>query len=340
MPHPMRWMACLGAFACLIGVSGSAMAWDYTPAVISGLTSIYGYLSNQETTLAQGAAKFPALKGQIQQARSEFDKQFPDALEVVTRLFQDIPLPATDRARLASKVMEIDRETALAALASEQAMLAFVRHVRESARGDMEKATLQLLLAAVYEERPAAELSSPMAQVWRTRGVKPGVSVDMTLRMPLSWDRDPAREKLQPERSIFAFNSQGGNGLSTIDLLLYPQGAEPASRPKAPEAAEGTARAEELRQLLGSGTRVTGQGVARVADRRSTWVAFTVPADAGRTVQQGRAWWVPIPGSRQSVLLLCRTAALPAAAAEAERNRLEPLWTAVAASIVEPAVPR
>lgn len=340
MPHLMRWLACLGAFACLGGVSGSAMAWDYTPAAISGLTSIYGYLSNQERALVEGAAKYPGLKGQIQQARSEFDKQYPDALEAVTRLFQDIPLPPADRARLASKIMEIDREPAVSALASETAMQAYIKQVRENARGDMERSTLQLLLAAVYEQRPAAELSSPLAQVWRSRGAKPELSVDLTLRMPLSWERDPAREKLQPERTVFAFSSQGGNGLSTIDLLIRPQGAETASRPKAQEAAVGAGRAEELRQLLGAGARLTSHGIAQVADRRAPWAAFTLPADGGRTVQHGRAWWIPVPGARQVVVLLCRTAAHPSAQADAERNRLEPLWMAVAASIIEPAVRR
>ncbi|MFX6149232.1 hypothetical protein ABTF39_20590, partial [Acinetobacter baumannii] len=79
-------------------------------------------------------------------------------------------------------------------------------------------------------------------------------AIDLMLRMPLSWERDPAREKLLPDNAIFAFTSQGGNGLSTIDLLARPlpkdgtkEGGKEAGKEPGKEAASAAvaARASE-----------------------------------------------------------------------------------------------
>lgn len=331
MRHWERWARRLAIVAGLSGLPGAAVAWDYTPASISGLTSIYGYLSNQQATLDRAASRYPALRGDIERARAAFDRQYPDALPAVTRLFQEIPLPATDRARLAAKVLEMDRESMQSALASEQGVQAFLQRVRESAQGDMEKASLQLLLAAVYDDKPAAEMASPMALVYRTGGARPLGGVDITMRMPLSWEREPAREKLQPDAAVFAFTSQGGNGRATIDVLGKPLPAQSASAPDASRPAE------DLRVLIGAPARIVAQGVTRLANRRATWASFTTAADGGRTVQHGRVWWVPLRESGHALVLLCRTPALAPEAAEAERKRLEPLWLAVAASLSGPA---
>ncbi len=330
MRHCVPWLPRLALLAGLIGLPASAIAWDYTPAAISGLTSLYGYLTNQNATLERAAAKYPSMRNDIQQVRSAFDRQYPDALATVTRLFQDIPLPATDRARLATKVLEMDREAMQSALASEPAMQAYLQRVRESAQGDMEKASLQLLLAAVYEDKPAAELASPMARSYTTKGIRQAGAIDLMLRMPLSWERDPAREKLLPDNAIFAFTSQGGNGLSTIDLL-----ARPLPKDGAKEAASAAAAAratEELKALTGGSAKVIAQGTVRLANHRANWASFSIASDGGR-LQYGRVWWVPLPEAGQTAVLLCRTPSLAPQAADNERQRLEPLWQAVAATL-------
>ena len=330
MRHCVPWLPRLALLAGLIGLPASAIAWDYTPAAISGLTSLYGYLTNQNATLERAAAKYPSMRNDIQQVRSAFDRQYPDALATVTRLFQDIPLPATDRARLATKVLEMDREAMQSALASEPAMQAYLQRVRESAQGDMEKASLQLLLAAVYEDKPAAELASPMARSYTTKGIRQAGAIDLMLRMPLSWERDPAREKLLPDNAIFAFTSQGGNGLSTVDLL-----ARPLPKEGAKEAASAVAAAratEELKALTGASAKMIAQGTVRLANHRANWASFSIASDGGR-LQYGRVWWVPLPEAGQTAVLLCRTPSLSPQAADNERQRLEPLWQAVAATL-------
>ncbi|KAA6120108.1 hypothetical protein [Cupriavidus cauae] len=342
MRHCVPWLPRLALLAGLIGLPASAIAWDYTPAAISGLTSLYGYLTNQNATLERAAAKYPSLRNDIQQVRNAFDRQYPDALATVTRLFQDIPLPATDRARLATKVLEMDREAMQSALASEPAMQAYLQRVRESAQGDMEKASLQLLLAAVYEDKPAAELASPMARTYTTRGVRQAGAIDLMLRMPLSWERDAAREKLLPDNAIFAFTSQGGNGLSTIDLLARPLPKDAAREGSKEGAKEGgkegsgavaAARAaEELKALTGASAKVIAQGTVRLANHRANWASFSIASDGGR-LQYGRVWWVPLPEAGQTAVLLCRTPSLAPQAADNERQRLEPLWQAVAATL-------
>lgn len=342
MRHCVPWLPRLALVAGLIGLPASAIAWDYTPAAISGLTSLYGYLTNQNATLERAAAKYPSMRNDIQQVRSAFDRQYPDALATVTRLFQDIPLPATDRARLATKVLEMDREAMQSALASEPAMQAYLQRVRESAQGDMEKASLQLLLAAVYEDKPAAELASPMARSFTTKGIRQAGAIDLMLRMPLSWERDPAREKLLPDNAIFAFTSQGGNGLSTIDLLARPlpkdgtkEGGKEAGKEPGKEAASAAVAArasEELKALTGAGAKVIAQGTVRLANHRATWASFSIASDGGR-LQYGRVWWVPLPEAGQTAVLLCRTPSLAPQAADNERQRLEPLWQAVAATL-------
>lgn len=338
MRHCVPWLPRLALLAGLIGLPASAIAWDYTPAAISGLTSLYGYLTNQNATLERAAAKYPSLRNDIQQVRNAFDRQYPDALATVTRLFQDIPLPATDRARLATKVLEMDREAMQSALASEPAMQAYLQRVRESAQGDMEKASLQLLLAAVYEDKPAAELASPMARSYTTKGIRQAGAIELMLRMPLSWERDPAREKLLPDNAIFAFTSQGGNGLSTIDLLARPlpkDGAKEGGKESAKEAASAAAAArttEELKALTGASAKVIAQGTVRLANHRANWASFSIASDGGR-LQYGRVWWVPLPEAGQTAVLLCRTPSLAPQAADNERQRLEPLWQAVAATL-------
>lgn len=332
------------ALACLVCFPGQALAWDYTPTVISSLASVYGYLASQSITLERAAEQYPSMRPEIERTRAEFDRQFPDALEAVTRLFQGIPLPAADRASLATKVLEMDRDSIQAALANQQAVRDFLDRVRGTARGEMEPDSLQLLLAAVYDERPAAELDTPMARVLRTKGTPAGKHADVALRMPLSWERNPAREKKE-EATIFAFNSQGGSGLSTIDLLTRPMPqAAPAGGDSAAAsaAAAGKAAATEAERLAGAlrfatGTtpKILGQGTTRLKQRAMTWVSFSIANEgtSGRTLQYGRLWLLPLREYDQTMMLLCRTGAVAEATAEAERKRLTPLWEAVAASI-------
>jgi len=275
------------ALACLACLPGQAMAWDYTPTVISSLASVYGYLASQSVTLERAAEQYPSMRPEIERTRAEFDRQFPDALEAVTRLFQGIPLPAADRASLATKVLEMDRDSIQAALANQQAVRDFLDRVRGTARGEMEPDSLQLLLAAVYDERPAAELDTPMARVLRTKGTPAGKDADVALRIPRSWERNAAREKLKDDATIFAFNSQGGSGLSTIDLLTRPmpqaaigvQGAAgPAGKPAATEAER---LAGALRLATGTTPKVLDQGTTRLKQRGMTWVSFSIAGEAG-----------------------------------------------------------
>lgn len=331
------------ALACLACLPGQALAWDYTPTVISSLASVYGYLTSQSITLERAAEQYPSMRPEIERTRAEFDRQFPDALESVTRLFQGIPLPATDRARLATKVLEMDRDSIQAALANQQAVRDFLDRVRGTARGEMEPDSLQLLLAAVYDERPAAELDTPMARVLRTKGTPGAGNADVSLRMPLSWERNTAREKLREDATIFAFNSQGGSGLSTIDLLTRPltqaaaNAAEGATAAAAGKAAAGEAErlANALRFATGTTPKLLGQGTTRLKQRTMTWVSFSIAGEGsgGRTLQYGRMWLLPLREHEQTMMLLCRTGAVPEAIAEAERKRLMPLWEAVAGSI-------
>jgi hypothetical protein len=341
------------ALACLL-CSGQALAWDYTPTVISNLASVYGYLASQSITLERAAEQYPSMRPEIERTRAEFERQFPAALDAVTRLFQGIPLPATDRARLATKVLEMDRDSIQSALANQQAVRDFLDRVRGTARGEMEPDSLQLLLAAVYDEQPAAELNTPMTRVLRTKGTPAARDADVALRMPRSWERNAAREKLRDDGMIFAFNSQGGSGLSTIDLLTrpLPQAAVGAGEPSASApvgessraaaataskaaAAETERLATALRFATGTTAKVLAQGTTRLKQRSMTWVSFSVANEgaSGRTVQYGRLWLLPLREYNQTMMLVCRTGAVPEATAEAERKRLTPLWEAVAASI-------
>jgi hypothetical protein len=343
------------ALACLLCLPGQALAWDYTPTVISNLASVYGYLASQSITLERAAEQYPSMRPEIERTRAEFDRQFPGALDAVTRLFQGIPLPAADRARLATKVLEMDRDSIQSALANQQAVRDFLDRVRGTARGEMEPDSLQLLLAAVYDEEPAAELKTPMARVLHTKGTPAAKDADVALRMPLSWERNAAREKLKDAAIIFAFNSQGGSGLSTIDLLTRPLpqaaaggaadspaagAAGEASRAAAvtaskAAAAEAERLANALRIATGATPKVLAQGTTRLKQRSMTWVSFSVANEgaSGRTVQYGRLWLLPLREYNQTMMLVCRTGAVPEATAEAERKRLTPLWEAVAASI-------
>ena len=326
------------ALSCL---PASALAWDYTPTVIPGLTVLYGYLSTQHSTLELASERYPGLRDDIRAARGEFDRQFPDALAKVTRLFEGMPLSASDRALLATKALDINRGAVPAALGSEEAVKWYLQRLRDTAHGDMEKGTLQLLLAAVYEDRPAAELNSPLAQTIRTRtGANAGADArvpDVSFRMPLSWVRDPQREKLQVGTTLFAFNSEAGHGQASIDVAIRPS---PASTPAGKSDAERLV--DNLRFLTGTTANVETQGATMQQQRRMNWVSFSITSESnsGQTVQYGRAWFLPIREAGQTFMLLCRTAPLSEPAAEAERKRLEPLWTAVAASVVVAAPPR
>jgi hypothetical protein len=77
---------------------------------------------------------------------------------------------------------------------------------------------------------------------------------------------------------------------------------------------------------------VIAQGTVRLANHRANWASFSIASDGGR-LQYGRAWWVPLPEAGQTAVLLCRTPSLPPQAADNERQRLEPLWQAVAATL-------
>jgi hypothetical protein len=203
----------------------------------------------------------------------------------------------------------------------------------------------------VYEDRPAAEQALPLARVYRASSTVLGKDLNVSLRMPRSWERDGAREKIQSDSTIFAFTSQGGTGLSTIDLLVRPltQSARALNDPTGSTADTPARRsvvsdrlANDLRFLTGTTAKVLAQGNGTAGHRDTRWASFVTSSDSstGRVLQYGRAWFFPMRDKGVTVMLLCRTGVLPEAAAEAERKRLDPLWEAVAASVsVAPAVP-
>lgn len=328
----MRW--CLTA---MLAWSSHAVAWDYTPGAIPGLVSVLGFLTVQGQALDRAIQRFPAQREELIRARTQFDNAFPQALARTRRLIAGIPLTDDERQLLIERALDLHQPSVSTSTQTEQAAHALADRVTERAQGGQDRPTLQALLAVVYDDRPADELSNRFTQGITLSDWPNARGANLMLQLPFSWERVPptAPRKPDPGRvAIGAWANQGGAGLSRIELVVRPTEGEPEA---VPDNREPRWLRDAVRQTVALPCRLIGWGTQTFGGRAGVWASYIgespgphVPRATGNTLV-GRVFIVPTDGAL--VMLHMQSPATTPEQASAVRVRYEPLWNAVATSL-------
>lgn len=313
-----------------------AFAWDYTPGAIPGLISVLGFLTAQTQALERAIQRYPAEREDLIRARTRFDDTFPQALARSRRLIASIPLADDERQLLIERALDLHQPAVAVATQTEQSARALAGRVSARAQGNFDQATLQTLLAVVYDDHPADELDSRFTQGIVLADWPNARGAGLALRLPFSWERVPptAPRKPDPARvAIGAWANQGGAGLSRIELLVHPHDGE---FEPVPESREPRWLRESVRQAVAAPCRLIGWGTQSFGGRVGVWASYIgeapgprVPHAMGNTLV-GRVFLLPTDGA-----LLMLHMQSPAASPEQAglvRQRYEPLWNAIASS--------
>jgi len=326
----MRW--CLTA---LLAWSGHALAWDYTPGAIPGLISVLGFLTVQSQALDRAIQRFPGQREELIRARTQFDNTFPQALARTRRLIAGIPL-SDDERQLIERALDLHQPSVGVATQTAETAHSLAERVVARAQGSQDRATLQTLLAVVYDDRPADELGSRFTQAVTLSDWPNARGASLALRLPFSWERVPptAPRKPDPARvAIGAWANQGGSGLSRIELIVRPTEGDPET---VPDSREPRWMRDALKQAVAAPCRLLGWGTQSFGGRIGVWASYigespgpNIPRAPGNTLV-GRVFMVPTDGAL--LMLHMQSLATSPEQASAVRLRYEPLWDAVAAS--------
>lgn len=320
----------------MLAWSGHALAWDYTPGAIPGLVSVLGFLTVQTQALDRAIQRFPGQREELIRARTQFDTNFPQALARTRRLIAGIPLADDERQLLIERVLDVHQPSVNIATQTAQTAHSLAERVAARAQGSQDRATLQTLLAVVYDERPADELTSRFTQPVTLSDWPNARGASLALRLPFSWERVPptAPRKPDPARvAIGAWANQGGAGLSRIELIVRPTEGEPET---VPDSREPRWMRDAIKQAVALPCKLIGWGTETFAGRPGVWASYIgespgphVPRSSGNTLV-GRVFMVPTDGAL--LVLHMQSPATSPEQASAVRVRYEPLWNAVAAS--------
>lgn len=327
----MRW--CLIA---MLAWSGHALAWDYTPGAIPGLISVLGFLTVQTQALDRAIQRFPGQREELIRARTQFDNTFPQALARTRRLIAGIPLADDERQLLIERVLDVHQPSVNNATQTAETAHALAERVAARAQGSQDRATLQTLLAVVYDDRPADELGSRFTQGVTLSDWPNARGASLALKLPFSWERVPptAPRKPDPARvAIGAWANQGGSGLSRIELIVRPTEGEPET---VPDTREPRWMRDAVKQAVAGPCRLLGWGTQSFGGRPGVWASYIgespgphIARATGNTLV-GRVFMVPTDGA--VLMLHMQSPATSPEQASAVRVRYEPLWNAVAAS--------
>ena len=327
----MRW--CLTA---LLAWSGHALAWDYTPGAIPGLISVLGFLTVQSQALDRAIQRFPGQREELIRARTQFDNTFPQALARTRRLIAGIPLSDDERQLLIERALDLHQPSVGVATQTAETAHSLAERVVARAQGSQDRATLQTLLAVVYDDRPADELGSRFTQAVTLSDWPNARGASLALRLPFSWERVPptAPRKPDPARvAIGAWANQGGSGLSRIELIVRPTEGDPETLP---DSREPRWMRDAVKQAVAGPCRLLDWGMQSFDGRPGVWASYIgespgphIPRATGNTLV-GRVFMVPTDGAL--LILHMQSPAASPEQASAVRLRYEPLWNAVATS--------
>lgn len=163
-----------------------ALAWDYTPGGIPGLVGVLGFLTVQAQALDRAIQRYPGQREDLIRARTQFDDTFPQALAHTRRLIAGIPLADDERQLLIERVLDVHQSSVAIATQTEQTAQALAQRVSVRAQGELDRATLQTLLAVVYDDRPGDELGSRFTQGVTLADWPNARGAGLALRLPFS----------------------------------------------------------------------------------------------------------------------------------------------------------
>ncbi|MHA6846626.1 hypothetical protein [Ralstonia syzygii] len=314
-----------------------ALAWDYTPGAIPGLISLLGFLTVQTQAIDRAIQRFPALREELIRARTQFDNAFPQALARTRRLVAGLPLTDDERQLLIERVLDAHQPSVATATQTEQTAHALAQRVNARAQGSQDRVNLQTLLAVVYDDRPGDELASRFIQGVTLTDWPNARGASLMLRLPFSWERVPPISPRRPDPSrvaIGAWANQGGAGLSRIELVVRTTEGEPET---VPDNREPRWLRETVRQAVALPCRLIGWGTQSFGGRPGIWASYIgeapgprVPRTTGGTLV-GRVFVLPTDGAM--VMLHMQSPAASPEQASTVRQRYEPLWNAVAATL-------
>ena len=112
-----------------------------------------GFLTVQSQALDRAIQRFPGQREELIRARTQFDNTFPQALARTRRLIAGIPLSDDERQLLIERALDLHQPSVGVATQTAETAHSLAERVVARAQGSQDRATLQTLLAVVYDDR-------------------------------------------------------------------------------------------------------------------------------------------------------------------------------------------
>lgn len=181
------------------------------------LSQAHGFILGQEVSLELIEQKFPDLATDAKNARFSFDST---ALgESAKGVKEELSMLLGDEWPQFEKQMTVQMDKLMKGqYLTHQQAVAFLREVRQRAKGTLPESILSALLSAHprFAENPGLELSAGWKQTFRTKGHPKAKGVDFSISFPASWSR---REGYRPNIIQF-FQSGAGYGPIMCNLMV------------------------------------------------------------------------------------------------------------------------
>lgn len=309
-------------------LSAPASAPDEKRTLKQDLVQTYGWYEGQRASLEAIAHSLPELASEATRAHVEFENVFRAGAEGVSKRLQDLAgkewpemLAKFDEQVAGLEGAQFERQTALD----------YIAKVRERSRGRIDSPMREMLLASTpaYSQQPVLEFKAGYFSPFSTVGQPKAGGLRFTIHHPLSWTAQsiPASDVVQQ------WTSDGGHGSDFIRLCMAPLPVTISA-----DAVDAAFTEKGARGLLPEGAQFIRFRQGMLHNQPLGILNFlvnqTAPDGTARPLRCVMYYFIA-PGKLVSLQGLVTP---PPNATEAAREdkftRLEPLFQAVAGSLI------
>ncbi len=255
--------------------------FGHSKGAMEGLGLAYAYLLRQDYTLKRIAKFYPSLQASVRNAELEFSLAYGTSIkdQLAEAITEEI---GSEHFNRVAKIIDssVGGQVSSTSISYQEAVN-FIEEVKSRSRGNVDKKTLQYLVAAQYKGRPASEFSSKMLQKFNTHGHSKSLGLNLVLDLPVSW---VAAESKYPE-IVQKWQSMVGNGKQFIMLEILESGAKVSKQ----ELLESVNRVE-IEKTVPPGVKFIEGGAQTIGSIPGYWADYSMEIEAAgmKIYQVGR----------------------------------------------------
>ncbi|MCX7772642.1 MAG: hypothetical protein N2376_05955 [Clostridia bacterium] len=303
-------------------------ALNHNHSSIKALCKAYGFLLGQEYSLKRIEKAYPALRIQVEAARSTFESSFAGVKKALEQeLIQAMGEASFQKFRgeMEKKSIQLLSQQQLNPMIVQE----FLWQVKARAKGaEMDIDVLRYLLSVKYAKCPAAEFLDGFRQQFSTDGIEKAQGIKLKLQLPQSW----LAEEGERPHIVKKWINEGGTGLSFI--MLDIRDAE-GYTPSALEI-EQFVKSGKARQTFNNLGKVYDVGTFTIERCKGYWVDLSMIQERVglRMYQRGVLYQLFFRGKAIGIMCMASANECDSQKADASAELIKPLCRQVVNSLV------